>query len=188
MTSPTFLGAFAAPGDLPRGYDRRFVCVGRSNVGKSSFVNAITSSKISRTSATPGRTKTINAFVVGPHTLLLDLPGYGYAKQSREERNVLEGRIFETLTELDGLTRVFVIVDARVGITALDQEMIAFLHTQNLPFTIMANKVDALNQRERVQQERLIRSALTEQDDLVFCSAEQGTGLASVRQVLNEHV
>ena len=181
MKPAAFLGAFASPADLPPGYDRRFVCVGRSNVGKSSFVNALTGTRISRTSATPGRTQTINAFAVAPRTMLVDLPGYGFAKQSKSQRELLESRIYQTLTELRPLTRLFLLIDANVGLTALDQEMLAFLQTEGIPFTILANKADKLNQKERAAQERLLKTHLPEGVPAIFCSTLKETGLAEVR-------
>jgi GTP-binding protein len=183
MTYPAFLGAFASPQDFPSGYDRLYVCVGRSNVGKSSFVNAFTNSSISRVSATPGRTQTLNAFAVAPRTLFVDLPGYGYAKYAKSLRETLEERIYETLTQLKP-DRVFVVIDAYVGITALDREMIAFLAAEQQPFTILANKVDRLNQKERYACEKAIREEFGGDIPTAFISAEKRTGIAEVRSLM----
>ncbi len=183
MTYPAFLGAFASPQDFPSGYEHLYVCVGRSNVGKSSFVNAFTKSSISRVSATPGRTQTLNGFAVAPKVLFVDLPGYGYAKYAKSLRATLEERIYETLTQLRP-DRVFIIIDACVGVTALDREMLAFLESEHLPFTVLANKVDRLNQKERFAQEKAIRAEIGEESPLYFISAEKQTGIAEVRSLM----
>lgn len=185
MSFPTFLGAFTTPQDLPKKYERAFVCVGRSNVGKSSFVNALTSSKISKVSSNPGRTQTINVFSLSPNSALIDVPGYGYAKHSKELRQELETRIFATLTNTQHLKRVFLVIDAFVGLTALDQEMIAFLTAEHIAFTVLANKADKLNQRERAQQEKTLHAQLPADASLLFCSAKTGTGFGEIRQLLN---
>lgn len=182
--SPAFIGAFASVNDLPSGYDRVFVCVGRSNVGKSSFVNTLTHSTISRVSGTPGRTQTINGFSIGPHKLLVDLPGYGYAKHAKQLRDTLETRIHETITSLNPLTRVFVLIDSAVGITSLDEEMLAFLRAEGVPFTVLANKADKLNQKERAAQERSISARLEEHEEVIFCSAKTSLGFSDIRQIL----
>lgn len=184
MSSAAFLGAFVSPSNLPKGFDRVFVCVGRSNVGKSSFVNALTSSSISKVSSTPGRTQTINAFSIAPRTLLIDLPGYGYAKQQKELRSELESRIFSALTETPSIQRVLLIVDAFVGITELDREMIVFLETEKLPFAIVANKVDKLSQSERAATEKRLRAAIDSDTPIIFSSAKTGLGFPQIRQLL----
>ena len=184
MMLPVFLGAFASPDDLPKGYDRLFVCIGRSNVGKSSLVNALTKSSISRTSRTPGRTQTINAFSVGPKTMLVDLPGYGFAKHAQEKRALLETRIYDTLTKL-APTSIFLLIDAYVGLTRLDTEMLTFLNEEGLPYVVLANKVDRLNQKERALQERAIRAELGAHIPVVFCSSVKETGLGDIRELLN---
>ncbi len=183
MSSPVFIGAFASPSELPTRYDHVYVCIGRSNVGKSSFVNTLTKSTISRTSRTPGRTQTLNAFSYGKHTLLLDLPGYGFAAHAREKRNLLETRIYDTLTQLRP-TKIFLLIDACVGITALDEEMLVFLETEHLPHIILANKIDKLTQKERAAQERAIRAGLPPDAELIFCSAAKGTGFGEIRGML----
>lgn len=184
--TPAFIGAFASVHDIPKGYDRIFVCVGRSNVGKSSFVNALTHSSISRVSGTPGRTQTINAFSFGSRQLLIDLPGYGYAKHAKERRQELESRIYETVASIEPLTRIFVIIDSAVGITDLDQEMLAFLRAEHLPFAVLANKADKLNQKERFAQEKAICSHLSADEEVIFCSAKTAYGFTSIRQLMQE--
>lgn len=184
--TPAFLGAFSSVNDLPNGYDRVFICVGRSNVGKSSFVNALTHSAISRVSSTPGRTQTINAFSIGPRQLLIDLPGYGFAKHAKELRQQLEERIYETVTSVKPLTRVFLLLDSAVGITALDAEMLNFLRAEGIPFTILANKADKLTQKERAAQEKAITLHLLDTEEVIFCSAKTSLGFSIVRQLMQE--
>ena len=119
--------------------------VGRSNVGKSSVLNTLTGRQsLARKSKTPGRTRLINFFSIAPKGYLVDLPGYGYAKVSKNERKQWQGNIEVYLREREALACVVLIIDIRHLDQALDEVMVTWLHTLNLPTHILLNKADKL--------------------------------------------
>ncbi len=135
--------------ELPHDARPQVVLVGRSNVGKSSLINHVAGQKdLARVSATPGRTQTINLYDFDGRLYLVDLPGYGYAKASKQKRQAFEGLISDCLYDAENLRLVLVIIDARHGATDLDLEMLDFLETQGLPFAVVANKTDKLSKAQ----------------------------------------
>jgi GTP-binding protein len=129
------------------------VFVGRSNVGKSSVINAICGTKIAYTSKTPGRTRTINIYCTNLDYWIVDLPGYGYAEGPVAERMNWQGMI-EGYLKRQSLRMVFMIIDIKVGPTKLDRQMVEWLQYNNIPYCIVANKSDKINAlaiKERLQ-------------------------------------
>ena len=126
---------------------------GRSNVGKSSLVNTLLSRKsLARVSGTPGKTITVNFYDVDSKLFLVDLPGYGYAKRTYEEQkkwSELTDGYFTKNHNIDLLKLVVQLVDSRVGITANDADMIAYLRDCRLPYIVVATKMDKLNATEK---------------------------------------
>lgn len=138
--------------DLPKSDKPHIAFVGRSNVGKSSLLNHLTGQKgLARESATPGRTQTINVFEVSNRYYLIDLPGYGYAKTSKEKRAGFGDMIRDYLWFAKHLKLVLLIIDARIGPTDLDREMIAYLESGKIPFVMVVNKVDKLSHSEFIR-------------------------------------
>uniref|UniRef100_A0A8C5GSG1 EngB-type G domain-containing protein n=1 Tax=Gouania willdenowi TaxID=441366 RepID=A0A8C5GSG1_GOUWI len=120
------------------------IFIGRSNVGKSTLINAITNSKLARTSNTPGRTQLVNFFEMDSYRLV-DLPGYGYAKVSYVKKLALSDMILEYLNERENLKLVFQVCDANI-LTQLDQEMATFLQAKfKEDHFIILNKIDKQN-------------------------------------------
>lgn len=118
---------------------------GRSNVGKSSLINCLVNRKnLARTSSTPGKTRVLNYYCVNEKFYLVDLPGYGYAKVSLQERQSWKKSVESYLTNNDFLKAVIQIIDSRQGITKLDQEMIGWLAHLGLPTLLVATKTDKL--------------------------------------------
>lgn len=135
--------------ELPVSDKPHIAMVGRSNVGKSSLINSLTGFKdMARVSAEPGRTRLINMFEVDHRYFLVDLPGYGYAKISKEKRAGFADMINTYLWDVKQLRLVLLIVDARLGPTDLDREMIAVLMAANITFVMIANKIDKLSRSE----------------------------------------
>ncbi|WP_036464155.1 ribosome biogenesis GTP-binding protein YihA/YsxC [Mycoplasmopsis sturni] len=123
---------------------------GRSNVGKSSLINAITNnSKLARTSKTPGRTQLINFFQNEHNAVLVDLPGYGYAKISQAQKEQMMLMIEEYLLNRSQLKNLFLLIDARHGITKIDEQILTFLNINNIPFSLVYTKMDKLKQKDK---------------------------------------
>lgn len=158
--------------------------VGRSNVGKSSLLNALTHRKqLARVSNTPGRTRLINVFGASDDAWLVDLPGYGYAKAPKEDRVAWRRMIEGYLTRRPTLRMVFVIVDAEVGPTPLDVEMVEWLESKSLPFHVVANKADKVKSSHRVLQQRAVaKTLLCDVDDISWVSTTKGTGVLELRK------
>jgi len=162
--------------------------VGRSNVGKSSLLNALAgSSKLARTGSTPGRTRAVNYFLVDGRYYLVDLPGYGYAKAGKGDRERL-ARVSESYLEsgaasasgAGGTPRLVVLlVDGKVGATPLDVLALQFLESVGVGVVIAATKADQVKRGERERQRRAISATLDlpESIPLVFVSARTGEGL-----------
>lgn len=136
---------------------------GKSNVGKSSFINFLANHNgLAKTSSTPGKTKLINYFSVNNgEFMLVDLPGYGFAKVGEEEKRKWDKMIGGYLTESERLKGVIVLVDVRHEPTALDKQMIAYLHHYHVPFFVVATKSDKLSKAQISKQKSIIANALS---------------------------
>ena len=153
---------------------------GRSNVGKSSLLNLLTGRKsLARVSGNPGKTRTINFYRVNDAFRIVDLPGYGYSKTSKEERARYSALIDRYFAEdMDKISRIYIIVDIRHKPTADDQMMVEWVRAAGLPMTIVANKLDKLKKSQIQPAIDLIRETLqlTDQTPLIPFSAEKGEG------------
>ncbi|MFW6319056.1 MAG: ribosome biogenesis GTP-binding protein YihA/YsxC [Bacillota bacterium] len=138
----------------PKGYPEarypEFCIMGRSNVGKSSFINALLNrKKLAYTSQNPGKTQTINFYLINDDFYFVDVPGYGYAKVSKQKREAF-GKMIETyLTERETLKHVFLLIDSRHEPTKDDYLMVEFLQYIRIPFTIVATKADKLSKNQQ---------------------------------------
>ena len=122
-----------------------FAFVGRSNVGKSSLINSLVNQKkLCKTSSLPGRTRMINYFNINKSFRFVDLPGYGYAKAGKQNKEIWASIMEDYLLNTTALKRVFMLIDSRIEPTALDLKMIKFLYFNQIPFTIIATKTDKL--------------------------------------------
>ncbi len=126
-----------------------FALLGRSNVGKSSFINRITDNyKLAKTSNTPGKTRLINLFDVNGEFCIADLPGYGYAKVSKTEQNAWQKNLEEYLLKRENLKSSILFIDARHDIQKNDLQMYEWLKIKNLPYFVIMTKCDYLSRNE----------------------------------------
>lgn len=129
----------------PDGNIPEYAFIGRSNVGKSSLINALTQRKaLAKTSATPGKTMLINHFLINNQWYIVDLPGYGYARRGKEDRETLKQMIHSYVLHRQQLTNLFVLVDIRLKPQKIDLEFIQFLGENGVPFSIVFTKADKL--------------------------------------------
>ena len=160
--------------------------LGRSNAGKSTLINSIMGSKkLAKVSSTPGRTRLINTFDIEGRYHLVDLPGYGYAKGSKTDREKLLDVLFGYMHKIERLKFVIVLIDSRHGAQDSDKEMITGLMDARIPFMIIANKVDKL--KNRSEFDRSV-GAICEQYPHVPCMAHSsitGVGREEIKEAIN---
>jgi GTP-binding protein len=171
-TDPSRLGACAA----------EVAFVGRSNVGKSSLLNAVCRRDLARVSSTPGRTRTINVFAAAADRWLVDLPGYGFAAGPEAEREAWAGMIEGYLSGRPSLRMVFSLIDAKVGPTKLDLRMLDWLEAADLPWCVVATKSDQVKPSRSAAQRRDVAHALGLQPGEVgWVSSLKGDGVRELR-------
>jgi GTP-binding protein len=147
----------------PKDNKPEYAFIGRSNVGKSSLINMLTNNKkLAKTSATPGKTLLINHFIINNEWYLVDLPGYGYAKRSKEEVGKLEQMISGYILQREQLVNVFLLVDVRLEPQKIDLEFIQWLGDSSIPFAIVFTKADKLSAMKVSQQVETYKKVLLE--------------------------
>ena len=166
---------------------------GRSNVGKSSLINTLLGRKsLARVSSTPGKTITVNFYDIDGKLFLVDLPGYGYAKRSPEDKkkwSALTDGYFTKNRNIDRLALVLQLVDSRIGPTADDEMMLQYLSQCGIPFIVVATKCDKLNATERKKSEELLRSHpdIPTDTPILFYSALKNVGRQELWSLIGEH-
>jgi GTP-binding protein len=168
-----------------------FAFIGRSNVGKSSLINSLTFHKgLAKTSQTPGKTQLINHFIIDEKWFLVDLPGYGFAKVSKEKRKEFEKMIFDYLIHRENLTCLFVLVDIRLKPQAVDIEFMSRMIEDEIPFYIVFTKSDKLSQKQVNESVELYKNFLLEMWDelppLFITSAEKHVGREDILKSIDE--
>lgn len=164
--------------------------IGRSNVGKSSTINAVLErNKLVKVGNTPGKTREINFFDVttthGQHCYLVDLPGYGYAKLSKTDRQKLKNLIEWYVTHPQADTAlVCLIIDAKVGLTPVDKEFIHMMDVAKKSYVIAANKVDKINQKAQNQLKKDIATDVLPGTPVFYYSAAKGKNVHLLQQFL----
>ena len=157
--------------------------VGRSNVGKSSLLNAVAGKiGLAKTSKTPGRTQLLNCFALEAGGTLVDCPGYGYAATSKTMRAGWQDMIERYLIERDELAMIMVLVDAEIGPTKLDVQMLEWLRANPLPHSVIATKLDKVKSSQRPKRKRdLSDGCQLEASDIVWTSASKHIGIDTLR-------
>ena len=172
-----------APINLPQ-----LAVVGKSNVGKSSLINAICNRrKLCKTSATPGKTRLINVFQINQEINFIDLPGYGFAKVSKTEKESWGRMMQNYFATTEDLCHVFHLVDIRHEPTTEDKEMNVFLRQSGIPFTVIATKADKISRGARMKHIAPICRALAVQPwQVIPFSSEDGTGREEILSKIEE--
>ncbi len=153
--------------------------VGRSNVGKSTLINALANHRqLAKVSNTPGRTQVINVFALPGGATVVDLPGYGYAAVPRREHRGWQPMIEGYLLERRPLALVFVLVDAEIGPTPLDVQMLEWLAANDVPHTVVATKLDKVKpSRLAARKQHLAARCHLDEGDVIWVSATKGVGI-----------
>ena len=184
VTSATFVGAASEPGRFPAPSHPEVAFAGRSNVGKSSAINRLVSRRgLARTSSTPGRTQQLNFFDINDRLVLVDLPGYGYAKVSHAARDAWRPLVESYLGTRGVLAGVILIVDVRRGLEEEEDQLLEFLAALAIPALVIATKIDKLN---RGAQAKALRALATGAVPIVPFSAITGEGVAAVWKAIAE--
>ena len=184
-----FVKGVVAMSGLPPA-DRMEVCfAGRSNVGKSTLINALTGTRaLARASNTPGRTQEINFFTQGVAHYLVDLPGYGYANAPLPVVERWQRLLKQYLGGRQTLRRAFVLIDARHGVKPVDEEIMSLLDSAAVTFQCVLTKADKVKDKDRARVLEQVRKALGKHPaaypEMVLTSSEKGEGIATLRSII----
>lgn len=166
-----------------------FMLLGRSNVGKSSFINTLVNRKnIARTSSVPGKTQTLNFYIVNNEFYLVDAPGYGYAAVNKQQQKKFGLMIEEYLQKRDQLKRAFLLVDFRHKPTEDDLLMYNFLKYYNVPVTIVATKVDKVSSSKKDKNFQVLKNTLdvVVGDNIVLFSSVSKMGKEDILKLIED--
>jgi GTP-binding protein len=182
-----FVTSAARPEQLPDN-EVELAVVGRSNVGKSSLLNALANRKqLALVSKTPGRTQLLNCFSLGDGAALIDCPGYGYAAVPAKERNRWQRMMEDYLLHREQLANILVLVDGEIGPTKLDVQMLDWLRAEVLPHSVIATKHDKVKSAKRQKRKKELAEACDlEPADVVWVSATSGVGIDRLRALVLE--
>lgn len=178
------------PDKCPTGNLPEFAFIGRSNVGKSSLINMLVNRKnLAKTSSTPGKTQTINHFIINDAWYLVDLPGYGYASTSKAAKEAWPQMISNFLKKRETLQNTFVLIDCRLDPQANDLDFINWIGKQELPFSIVFTKIDKLSRTALTKTvgtwERTLKKTWEHMPPAFFSSAEKKTGRDELLQYID---
>ena len=193
ITEAKFAGSCTRASNKPSRKLPEFAFIGRSNVGKSSLINMLCGNRrLAKTSATPGKTKLINHFLINDNWYLVDLPGYGFAKISKEAREELRSMINDYIRNSEEMVLLFVLVDSRHDIQKIDQEFLAGLGENGIPFAIIFTKGDKLGPnaiKAQVERDKAILSEQWEELPPMFVSsAETGAGKEEILEYIEKYL
>jgi len=188
ITSAKFIAAASLATSFPKDRKPEIAFLGRSNVGKSSLMNSLLGVKgLARTSSTPGRTQTINFFLINEQFHFVDLPGYGYAKVSKNARYEWGQLIQKYLAEREQLVLSILIVDARHEPSPLDLQMESWLQHFKLPYLVVSTKVDKLSANERHKSLQTTKKVL-ETERIIQYSSITRDGMKELWNAIRESV
>ncbi|MDY3196174.1 MAG: ribosome biogenesis GTP-binding protein YihA/YsxC [Paracholeplasma sp.] len=173
---------------FPEDLKREYLMLGRSNVGKSSLINGLLNRKnLARTSGEPGKTVTLNFFLINDDFYLVDAPGYGYARRSKSQIEEFGVMIEEYLSKRENLSAVFLLIDFKVGPTKDDIIMYQYLRHFKKDIYVVATKIDKANQSERAKGEKIIRTLFDDPTlKLILTSSQKKFGFNKIYQIFEE--
>lgn len=178
-----FVGSFETVKSLPNSHFAEYAFIGRSNVGKSSLINAVVGAPVARTSNTPGRTQSLNLFNLDDRVMIVDLPGYGYARVSKVDAMRWLNRLEEYLLNRRQLKRLFILIDSRIGARDSDLDLMDFCDANAIPYQIVYTKKDKkVREAQQTQLNHTDHGAMI--PEVLYTSAEKKTGLDSIRGTL----
>jgi len=188
-----FAGSSVRAASKPSRKLPEFAFIGRSNVGKSSLINMLCgNSRLAKTSSTPGKTKLINHFLINDSWYLVDLPGYGFAKISKKEREELRLMINDYILNSEEMVSLFVLVDSRHDMQKIDLDFIAGLGENGIPFAIIFTKGDKLGPNALKAQIEKDRAVLSEQWEelppMFVSSSETGMGREEILEYIGHYI
>jgi GTP-binding protein len=186
-----FVRSVLGEGDFLRGRYPEVAFAGRSNVGKSSLMNRLMGRKgLARTSSAPGRTRSVNYFLINDRYYFVDLPGYGYAAVGREERRGWARWVDQYLHWAGSSTQVVLLVDGKVGATPLDVQALGYLSGLGAKVVVAATKIDRVSRGRRAGQLAQVRAALGLNDStrLIAVSARSGEGMRGLWKEIDLHL
>ena len=178
-----FFGGFENVCDLPNTSFPEYAFAGRSNVGKSSLINALLAEKVARTSNTPGRTQKLNMFNVDDRFIVVDLPGYGYARVSKTESYRWMLRFQEYIMTRRQLQRLFILIDSRIGPKKSDLDLIKFCDDNGIAYQVVYTKTDKrVCEDNQIELDAGTHPAMV--GSPVFTSAEKKSGIDILRKII----
>lgn len=177
---------------LPAADKPEYAFIGRSNVGKSSLINMLTrNNRLAKVSATPGKTITINHFIINDEWYLVDLPGYGFAKRSLKDREMWEKMLGSYMMRRQNLVTMFVLVDSRIEPQKIDLEFMAKLGEGQIPFVIVFTKADKLKHNQLTNNIEAYKTRLLEEWDelpvMLVTSSENGLGRDDILNLIESY-
>ncbi|MGN0033010.1 MAG: ribosome biogenesis GTP-binding protein YihA/YsxC [Candidatus Limimorpha sp.] len=192
IKSARFLQSNTNIDNLPKEDKPEYAFIGRSNVGKSSLINMLTNhSKLAKVSSMPGKTITINHFIINDNWYLVDLPGYGFAKRSLKDRQQWQRMLDTYLTTRRNLVTTFVLVDSRIEPQKIDLEFISSLGEKGIPFIIIFTKTDKIGTGKLAENIQVYKNTLLEQWEelpiMIATSSEKKTGRDEILDLIEEY-
>lgn len=191
VTTATFISSYADVKKCPSPDKPEFAFIGRSNVGKSSLINMLTNNrKLAKTSVKPGKTQTINHFLINEDWYLVDLPGYGYASVSKSTREGFGKMIEEYTTKRENLDCLFILIDPRVAPQKIDLSFIGWAGQQGIPIAVVFTKADKLKKNELQKNIAAFQKALLleweELPPMMVTSSEKKAGREDILEFIGD--
>jgi GTP-binding protein len=161
ISSSIFIKSAAKLGDCNKSVLPEYAFIGRSNVGKSSLINMLcNNNKLAKTSSTPGKTQLVNFFLINDNWHLVDLPGYGYAKTSKANRDKFSALIIDYCTKRENLKCLFILIDSRLPLQLIDLEFMEWCAEKNIPYSLIYTKADKNSKSELIRNIKAIETKL----------------------------